>query len=164
MEALEDPDKEEDTLVFEDFQEDTIVGSIVSDSLDASLFAYRLEESLLVRNMFKIIDVNLEDISIVEEDVQRAQEVYEKVLNENMDESKEVKELVKDSPFKVCSNLHVLETMPMPSPKWNQKLRTRSKEDIGANRNSPRIPFEKEKRDRVAMKDIIEGHQKPLSI
>ncbi|KAH9298076.1 hypothetical protein KI387_029758, partial [Taxus chinensis] len=79
-EETEEPDNNEDTVIFEDFQEDSIVGSILQDYLDASFFAQRPKEALLVSNMHKMLNVNLGDISTMEEDVQREQEAAEKML------------------------------------------------------------------------------------
>ncbi|KAH9292734.1 hypothetical protein KI387_042082, partial [Taxus chinensis] len=132
--------------------------------------------------MYKMLDVNLEDISTVEEDVQREQEALEMMMKviqtgslegkegakvspvkeATQDGSMEEKQGVKDSPAKVCSDLHISESRP--SPNQIQTPRTRSKADVGANKASPGRPSEREKRDKVTKKDIMEGHQKPLNI
>ncbi|KAH9318568.1 hypothetical protein KI387_020337, partial [Taxus chinensis] len=140
--------------------EDNIVGSIVPKSLDVIFFAQRPEKALLVRNMYQMLDVNLEDISTIVEDAQRGQDLDEEMEKEDTDVSKKVDDVVKESAFMVSSNFLVPDFRP--SLNHISTPRNKSKADVGANKASPGWPSEKEKRDKVTKKYIIEGHQKPL--
>ncbi|KAH9326238.1 hypothetical protein KI387_006416, partial [Taxus chinensis] len=110
-----------------------------------------------------MLDVNLEDITTVEEEVQQALTANENVMKVISIENKEVKDVEMESMVKVCSDF-VPKTLPCPSRKRIQNLRTKSKVNVGANKDSLGRLSEKEKREKATKKDIMEGRQKLLQI